>query len=77
MTHDRVQADQFPMTQEFLSQMLGVRRATVNTAASILQKAGFITYVRGNITILDRPGLEAAACECYRIIEDEYDKLFG
>ena len=74
MTHDRVDGDSFPLTQEFLGQMLGVRRQAVNIAAGILQKAGFIEYSRGNITILDRQGLEAASCECYRIIVDEFLK---
>jgi CRP-like cAMP-binding protein len=77
LTHDRVDADQFPLTQQFLAQMLGVRRASVSAVASKLQKAGLIRYSRGVITVLDRPGLEAAACECYRIIEAEYDRLLG
>src|ERR671932_1570613 len=77
LTHDRVDADQFPLTQQLLAQMLGVRRASVGTVASTLQKAGLIRYSRGVITILDRPGLEAAACECYRIIQAEYDRLLG
>ena len=75
MTHDRVESDQFPLTQAFLAQMLGVRRAGVSMVASTLQKAGLIRYSRGVITILDRPGLEAAACECYQIIEAEYARL--
>jgi CRP-like cAMP-binding protein len=77
LTHDRVDADQFPLTQAFLARMLGVRRASVGTVAGTLQKAGLIRYSRGVITILDRPGLEAAACECYRIIKAEYDRLRG
>jgi CRP-like cAMP-binding protein len=77
LTHDRVSSDQIPLTQQFLAQMLGVRRASVGTVASKLQKAGLIRYSRGVITILDRPGLEAAACECYRIIEAEYSRLLG
>ena len=77
MTHDRVDADQFLLTQAFLAQMLGVRRASVGMVAGKLQKAGLIRYSRGVITILDRPGLEAAACECYRIIEAEYERVLG
>lgn len=75
MSHDRVAADRFPLTQEFLGQMLGVRRASVNTAAGVLQRAGFISYVRGVVTITDRIGLESASCECYRIVRDEFDRL--
>ena len=77
MTHDRVDSDQFPLTQALLAHMLAVRRASVGTVASTFQKAGLIRYSRGVITILDRPGLEAAACECYRIIKAEYDRLRG
>lgn len=76
-THDRVGADQFPLTQQFLAQMLGVRRAVVNRAARALQQEGLIRYRRGTMTILDRAGLEAAACECYAIIREEYARLFG
>lgn len=77
LTHDRVDSDHFELTQEFLGQMLGVRRPSVNVAARTLQQAGLIRYSRGNITVLDRAGLEAAACECYRIIRQEYDRLLG
>ena len=75
LTHDRVGADDFPLTQEFLAQMLGVRRASVSVAAGILQKAGFIRYSRGRITVLDRDGLESSSCECYAIIRAEFDRL--
>jgi CRP-like cAMP-binding protein len=75
MTHDRAGRDRFPLTQEFLAQMLGVRRAGVSAAASILQRAGFIRYSRGMMTITDRPGLESAACGCYRIVRDEFERL--
>ena len=75
MTHDRAGEDTFPLTQEFLSHMLGVRRATVNVATGMLKKAGFIRYVRGKITVIDRPGLESASCECYRAIVQAYAHL--
>jgi CRP-like cAMP-binding protein len=75
MTHDRVDTDRFPLTQEFLGQMLGVTRPSVSIAAGMLQKAGLIHYVRGTVTILDRPGLEAAACECYAAISAEFRRL--
>ena len=77
MTHDRVGADQFSLTQEFLSQMLGVRRASVTVVAGILQQARLIEYQRGRIKVLNRAGLEEGACECYRVVRDEYDRLLG
>lgn len=77
MTQDRVEQDSFPLTQEFLSQMLGVRRPTVSVTAAILQKAGLIGYSRGKITILDREGLKAACCECYEIVKAEFERLVG
>ena len=77
MTHDRVGASTFVLTQEFLSQMLGVRRASVTVAAGMLQKAGLIKYVRGKITVLDRKGLEEASCECFRIVSDRFRYLLG
>lgn len=74
-THDRVTNNEFPLTQRFLSQMLGVRRATVTEAARSLQHAGLIAYVHGRVTIRDRLGLERAACECYAIIQREFERL--
>jgi len=76
-THDRVDGDTFPMTHEFLAQMLGVHRPTVSVAAAMLQKAGLIDYARGRLTIINRDGLEAASCPCYGIIKEEYDRLLG
>lgn len=76
-THDRADGDSFPLTHEFLAQMLGVHRPTVSVAAGMLQKAGLISYVRGVITILDRKGLEAASCACYGVIAREYDRLLN
>jgi CRP-like cAMP-binding protein len=76
-THDRVDSDAFPLTQELLAQMLGVHRPTVTIAAAMLQKAGLIRYTRGQIAVVNRKGLEAASCSCYRTIKDEYDRLLG
>jgi len=75
MTHDRAGQDTFPLTQDFLSHMLGVRRATVNLATGMLKKAGFIGYVRGKVTVIDRAGLESTACACYQAITKAYDSL--
>jgi CRP-like cAMP-binding protein len=76
MTHTRVGRDEFPLRQEFLAQMLGVHRPTVSTAANLLQKAGLITYSRGHLRILDRKALEAGSCECYAIMEAQFEKIF-
>jgi CRP-like cAMP-binding protein len=74
-THDRVGSNEFPLTQEFLAQMLGVRRASVTLAAGVLQRAGFICYSRGQVAIIDREGLENVSCECYRIVRTEFNRL--
>jgi CRP-like cAMP-binding protein len=73
--HDRMAGDEFDLTQDFLSQMVGVRRATVSEVASELQRAGLISYSRGHMVILDRPGLERVACECYRIVHAAFAPL--
>ena len=74
-THDRVDSDEFPLTQEFLSQMLGTRRASVNEASARFQQSGMITYKQGRIKILNRSALEATSCECYHTIKNEYERL--
>jgi CRP-like cAMP-binding protein len=73
MTHDRLRVDSFRLTHEFLSHMLGVHRGGVTNAARTLQKNKLIRYSRGNITILDRLGLEAVPCSCYEIVKDMHD----
>ena len=74
---DRVEADEFPLTQKFMGEMLGVRREGVTNAARVLKREGVIAYSRGHIEILDVPRLEAASCECYEVLKDEYDRLLG
>lgn len=71
VSRDRVQTDTIRLTQEFLSQMLGVPRSSVTAVAVALQQRGLITYGRGRIVILDRPRMEAASCECYRVVREE------
>ena len=77
LTHDRVGADTFPLSHEFLGYMLGVRRASVSVAMGTLQHAGVLTYHRGVVTVRDRPGLEGTACECYAIIRGHFARLLG
>jgi CRP-like cAMP-binding protein len=77
LSHDRLQSDELKMTQELIANMLGVRREGVTYAAGRLQTNGLIKYARGRITILNREGLEASACECYQVVKDEYDRLLG
>ena len=72
---DRLQGNQLVMTQELIANMLGVRREGVTEGALNLQKAGLISYSRGRITVLDRPGLEQRTCECYAVVKKEYDRL--
>ena len=77
IAHDRAGADEFPMTHEFISMMLGVRRPGVSLAAGVLQKAGLIRYARGGMEVTDRHGLEAASCECYHTARREFARLLG
>jgi CRP-like cAMP-binding protein len=75
MTHDRAGTDQFGLTQQFMAQMLAVRRASVTVAAGMLQRAGLISYTHGKLTIIDRGRLEISACECYEVVEREFERL--
>jgi CRP-like cAMP-binding protein len=75
MCHDRMESDTFSITHEFLGHMLGTPRSTVTLAAGILHKAGLVDYSRGRVVIRNRKGLEKAACECYRTIRKEFDRL--
>jgi CRP-like cAMP-binding protein len=77
MTHDRVQTDHFLLTQEFLAMMLGVRRTSVTTVANRLRRKKLIDYKRGEVTVLDRAGLESCSCECYAVMKAEFDRLLG
>ena len=77
MTHDRMESNDFLLTQEFLAMMLGVQRTGVTAAAGALQRAGLINYSRGNVTIKNRRGLERRSCECYGIAKREFDRLLG
>ena len=77
MTYDRMQSRTFPLTQEFLAMMLGVRRAGVTVAANALKRAGLIDYTRGHIAILDHAGLHKRSWECYGVSKREFDRLLG
>jgi CRP-like cAMP-binding protein len=77
MAHDRLGADRLPFTQKFLALMLTVRLAGVSEATTALESAGLIRYHRGEVHILDRPGLEAASCGCYRTIREYFARLPG
>ena len=73
MMHDRAEGEALPYTHEFLSHMLGANRKSVTLAAQSLQAAGLISYYRGTIKVLDRPGLEKASCECYAIVRERFE----
>lgn len=77
LSHDRLPSDRLIMTQDLISNMLGVRREGITHAAKRLQHAGVISYVRGDMTILNRKGLEGGACECYQVVKTEYDRLLN
>lgn len=75
LTHDRIEGDELELTHELIARMLGSRRAGVSVAANDLREAGLISYTRGRVTVIDRPGLEAASCECYRMVRTHFDRL--
>ena len=77
LSHDRLQTDELVMTHEMIANMIGTRREGVTIAAGKLQDAGLINYYRGRIQIIDRAGLEASVCECYRVVKDEFDRLLA
>jgi CRP-like cAMP-binding protein len=75
MAHDRVEGDRFAMTHEFMAMMLGVRRSGVTVTAGTLKQAGLISYANGQMTVLDRPGLESVACECYGTVQRQFEQI--
>jgi len=77
MTHDRVEGDSFEITHEFLSMLLGVRRAGVSLAMGALQAVGIVRYTRGRVSVVDRPRLEEASCGCYHVTRTQLDRLLG
>ena len=77
LSHDRLETDSLVMTHDLISNMLGVRREGITLAAQKLAKRKLITNVRGTMTIIDRKGLEASVCECYKVVNDEYNRLMG
>ena len=77
MSSDRVGSDTLPLTQDYLSFMLGVRRTGVSESAGVMQRSGYISYNHGNLKIIDHEGLENIACECYALDRDRFDRLFS
>ena len=77
MMHDRADGDEFAMTQEFLSMMLSVHRPAVNITARLFQQSGLISYGNGRLRVIDRPGLEASACECYAAVQEQFHQLLS
>ncbi len=77
LAHDNVPSDSFSFTHEFLASLLAVRRPSLSATANELQKQGLIRYVHGHVTVVDRPALEKASCECYRTIRGQIDAMFG
>ena len=77
MNHDRVPGDEIHITQEFLADMLGVHRPTVSLIARRFQQLGLIKYSRGSLTVLDRPGIEDASCECYGVVRRQFERALG
>lgn len=77
MSHDRVEGDEFHITQEFLAIMLGVHRPSVTLVARSFQQAGLIRYNRGTVTVVDRDGLEEASCECYQVVKRQFIRILG
>jgi len=77
IAHDRARRDVFELTQDYLAGMLGVTRPSVSVAAGVLQHAGFVSYRRGRVEVLDRDGLEASACECYEVISEGFRRALA
>ena len=77
MAHDRADGDELPLTQDFMAMMLGVHRPSITVTAGILQRAGLIRYAGGRVTVIDRPSLEAASCECYGAVQRRFSTLLG
>jgi CRP-like cAMP-binding protein len=77
MAHDRADSDDLPLTQDFMALMLCVQRPSITVVARTLQQAGIIRYAQGRVSVLDRDGLEATACNCYRAVRERFDQILG